>query len=58
LTESGQHVVIEYGLRRAIVSVAVITATLLEIIDTTIVNVALPTFRAISAFRSIRPPGS
>jgi DHA2 family multidrug resistance protein len=34
--------VIEYGWRRAIVSLAVITATLLEIIDTTIVNVALP----------------
>ncbi len=30
------------GLRRVIVSVAVIAATLLEIIDTTIVNVALP----------------
>ena len=42
MTDSGQRVVIEYGLRRAIVSVAVITATLLEIIDTTIVNVALP----------------
>lgn len=37
-----QSVVVEYGLRRAIVSVAVIAATLLEIIDTTIVNVALP----------------
>ncbi len=34
--------VVEHGLRRAIVSVAVIAATLLEIIDTTIVNVALP----------------
>ncbi len=34
--------VVEYGLRRVIVSVAVIAATLLEIIDTTIVNVALP----------------
>ncbi|MBV8490793.1 MAG: DHA2 family efflux MFS transporter permease subunit [Candidatus Eremiobacteraeota bacterium] len=37
-----QSVVVEYGLRRALVSVAVIAATLLEIIDTTIVNVALP----------------
>ncbi|MEO7201798.1 MAG: DHA2 family efflux MFS transporter permease subunit [Candidatus Tumulicola sp.] len=37
-----QSVVVEHGLRRAIVSVAVIAATLLEIIDTTIVNVALP----------------
>jgi DHA2 family multidrug resistance protein len=37
-----QSVVVERGLRRAIVSVAVIAATLLEIIDTTIVNVALP----------------
>ncbi len=34
--------VIEYGWRRAIVTLAVITATMLEIIDTTIVNVALP----------------
>lgn len=34
--------VIEYGYRRAIVTAAVIAATLLEIIDTTIVNVALP----------------
>ncbi len=34
--------VVETGLRRVIVSVAVIAATLLEIIDTTIVNVALP----------------
>jgi DHA2 family multidrug resistance protein len=34
--------VVEFGLRRAIVSIAVIAATLLEIIDTTIVNVALP----------------
>jgi DHA2 family multidrug resistance protein len=34
--------VMEFGARRAIVSFAVIAATLLEIIDTTIVNVALP----------------
>jgi DHA2 family multidrug resistance protein len=34
--------VVEFGLRRVVVSVAVIAATLLEIIDTTIVNVALP----------------
>ncbi len=34
--------VIEYGWRRAMVTVAVIAATLLEIVDTTIVNVALP----------------
>jgi MFS transporter, DHA2 family, multidrug resistance protein len=34
--------VVEFGLRRVIVSVAVIAATLLEVIDTTIVNVALP----------------
>lgn len=37
-----QSVVVEHGLRRVIVSIAVIVATLLEIIDTTIVNVALP----------------
>jgi len=34
--------VIEYGWRRLVVTLAVIAATLLEIIDTTIVNVALP----------------
>ena len=37
-----EGVVVERGLRRVIVSVAVIAATLLEIIDTTIVNVSLP----------------
>lgn len=36
------NAVVEHGLRRTIVSVAVIAATLLEIVDTTIVNVALP----------------
>jgi DHA2 family multidrug resistance protein len=34
--------VTEFGWRRAMVTLAVITATMLEIIDTTIVNVALP----------------
>ncbi|HEY6326476.1 MAG TPA: DHA2 family efflux MFS transporter permease subunit [Candidatus Cybelea sp.] len=34
--------VVEHGARRAIISIAVITATLLEIIDVTIVNVSLP----------------
>jgi DHA2 family multidrug resistance protein len=34
--------VVEHGVRRAVISIAVITATLLEIIDTTIVNVSLP----------------
>lgn len=34
--------VIEYGLRRALVTAAVILATVLEIVDVTIVNVALP----------------
>ncbi|MHB8146407.1 MAG: MFS transporter, partial [Vulcanimicrobiaceae bacterium] len=37
-----QRSVVEYGWRRIIVSLAVISATLLEIVDTTIVNVALP----------------
>jgi DHA2 family multidrug resistance protein len=41
MTAAPQNVV-EHGLRRAIVSIAVIAATLLEIVDTTIVNVALP----------------
>ncbi|HTV73598.1 MAG TPA: DHA2 family efflux MFS transporter permease subunit, partial [Candidatus Acidoferrales bacterium] len=34
--------VIEYGMRRTIVTVAIVIATLLEIVDVTIVNVALP----------------
>ncbi len=34
--------VVEYGWRRALVTVAIVTATLLEIVDVTIVNVALP----------------
>ncbi|MGA8533696.1 MAG: DHA2 family efflux MFS transporter permease subunit [Candidatus Tumulicola sp.] len=37
-----QSGVVEYGLRRAIISAAVIAATLLEILDITIVNVSLP----------------
>ncbi len=37
-----ESAVVEYGVRRFLVSLAVISATLLEIIDTTIVNVALP----------------
>ena len=32
----------EYGWRRALITIAIVTATLLEIIDVTIVNVALP----------------
>lgn len=39
MMESG---VVEYGPRRAIISAAVIAATLLEIVDITIVNVSLP----------------
>jgi DHA2 family multidrug resistance protein len=34
--------VIEYGMRRTIVTIAIVVATLLEIVDVTIVNVALP----------------
>jgi DHA2 family multidrug resistance protein len=40
--EQANSGVVEYGLRRVLVTIAVITATLLEIVDTTIVNVALP----------------
>ncbi len=39
---NAQRSVVEHGRRRAIVSLAVIAATLLEIVDTTIVNVSLP----------------
>lgn len=34
--------VIEYGWRRILITLAIVTATLLEIVDVTIVNVALP----------------
>lgn len=34
--------VIEYGWRRSLITLAIVTATLLEIVDVTIVNVALP----------------
>jgi DHA2 family multidrug resistance protein len=34
--------VVEYGSRRTLITIAIVTATLLEIIDVTIVNVALP----------------
>jgi DHA2 family multidrug resistance protein len=35
----------EYGLRRALLTITVISASLLELIDTTVVNVALPTIQ-------------
>jgi DHA2 family multidrug resistance protein len=34
--------VVEYGWRRTLITLAIVTATLLEIVDVTIVNVALP----------------
>lgn len=40
--QSGESKVIEYGFRRAAVTTAIIIATLLEIVDVTIVNTALP----------------
>ncbi len=40
--DTGRADVVEYGMRRVFVTAAVILAALLEIIDTTIVNVALP----------------
>jgi DHA2 family multidrug resistance protein len=36
---------IEYGLRRVLLTITVISASLLELIDTTVVNVALPTIQ-------------
>ena len=36
---------VEYGFRRVIITLTVITASLLELIDTTIVNVSLPVIR-------------
>jgi DHA2 family multidrug resistance protein len=48
-TENNERIiprnVVEYGFRRVVVTFAVILATLLEIVDTTIVNVALPTIQ-------------
>jgi DHA2 family multidrug resistance protein len=41
----GRVDVVEYGWRRAAVTLAVIVAAMIEIIDTTIVNVALPTIQ-------------
>lgn len=38
----GPRDVIEYGWRRTLITLAIVTATLLEIVDVTIVNVALP----------------
>ena len=40
--ERSDSPLVEHGWRLAVISIAVITATLLEIVDTTIVNVALP----------------
>ena len=34
--------VVEFGMRRSLITLAIVTATLLEIVDVTIVNVALP----------------
>jgi len=42
LSDYAPRSVIEYGRRRALITLAIVTATLLEIVDTTIVNVALP----------------
>ena len=36
-----QNLLVEYGMRRAIITITAVTAALLEIVDTTIVNVAL-----------------
>jgi MFS transporter, DHA2 family, multidrug resistance protein len=38
----GGRDVVEYGWRRTLITIAIVTATLLEIVDVTIVNVALP----------------
>src|SRR5215470_3545348 len=40
-----QHSLVEYGSRRVIITITAVFCALLEIIDTTIVNVALPTMR-------------
>jgi DHA2 family multidrug resistance protein len=42
LSEYAPRSVIEFGRRRSLITLAIVTATLLEIVDTTVVNVALP----------------
>lgn len=41
----GQEELVEYGLRRWLIVVGVMSATLLQVLDATIVNVALPTIQ-------------
>ena len=43
VAQAEQNTLVEYGLRRVIITITVIACTLLEIIDTTIVNVATTT---------------
>ncbi len=42
---TAEPVLVEYGLRRNLIVLAIMFAVLLEILDTTIVNVALPTIQ-------------
>ena len=44
-TQTAEKPTVEYGFRRVIITLTVITASLLELIDTTIVNVSLPVIR-------------
>ena len=43
--QTAEKPTVEYGFRRAVITITVITASLLELIDTTIVNVSLPVIR-------------
>jgi DHA2 family multidrug resistance protein len=43
--ENSQKPTVEYGFRRVIITITVIVAALLELVDTTVVNVAIPDIR-------------
>jgi DHA2 family multidrug resistance protein len=45
MSPENQKSTVEYGVRRVIITLTLIAATLLELIDTTIVNVAVPNIR-------------
>lgn len=45
MSKSEHKPTVEYGFRRVIITITLITASLLELIDTTIVNVSLPVIR-------------
>ena len=53
-----QQSLVEYGSRRVIITVTAIICALLEIVDTTIVNVALNDMKEISVLPQMKLVGS